>query len=331
MSVFEFFSEENNCEETEEYLNSLANHFEKVLKKELGIDVEKETNDVLEQAMILSAYIVFNHFSGKKNPNVDTDCELQLGRVGPSRLQKWAAAAETEESESQLREAGVKAITTGYRKARDFPYILIMDRLDDMDKSEVVTSLGRPFLNLAKMRDAEVRFFKAVDEHDEEGPYQKWIHKVMSFDGVELYARRIAEEVNKCIRRLEITVEEGNQKEIVTGMIYLSCIPHLKYEEVSPQPAVLIELRTLLVSSIPPEYGHIDAEQYILTEWSKNGEITDEIIDAISLWAASYNVAETYRPSTSKWHKLDIKYSWNNFTKKVISLTREAVMDVEAP
>lgn len=339
MSLFDFLSDDSECEETEAYLNSLADHFEGVLEEEFGIDIEEGTGKITEQATILFAYIVFSNFSGRRNPNVDTDCELQVGRVGQGRLQKWSAAAHSEDAESQLLETGAKAVLGGlsYKEMRDIPHLFVMERMEKMDKSEIDNrTVRRPNFELAKVKDSEIRFLKEIDSHDRTNKYEEWIREVVFFDKAELYARRTAEKIRNHLAEYGFEVQEDNfdrDYEVAAGIFHLSCQPFLhaplKSGDFHPRAAT-VELRELLTSNIPTESGLIDTEYYVTTESFENegrGKVTTEVVDAISSWAACYKDEVAYRP-THQMVEAKAKRPWRKVTKSALGFINEMEVDI---
>lgn len=340
MPLFDFLSDDSECEETEAYLNSLADHFEGVLEEEFEIDIEGGTGKITDQATVLFAYIVFSNFSGRRNPNVDTDCELKVGRVKQGHLQKWSAAAHSEDAESQLLEAGAKAALTdlNYKEIKSIPNTFVLKRLEKVDENKIDNRIvERTNFELAKIKDAEVRFLKAVDTHDRTKNYEEWIQEWILFDKSELYARRIAEKIWSHLAEYGLGVQEDNldrADEVAAGIFYLSCQPFLHAAVKSGNfhlRAATIKLRELLTSDIPTEAGLIDAEYHVLIEsFESEGsrQVTAEVVDAISSWAACYHNEIPYRPTKSHMIKAESKRPWRRVTKSALGFASEMEVDI---
>jgi len=296
MSILDFFSDEqHDCGQTEEYLESVANHLERVLKKEFGIDVHGSLGDTTEKVIRLLNCAVFALSIQDGNPNVDGDCVRERGSVISDRVPKWTSSS----SVPPDPEENPLFMCAGKILYEDETYLKKWERVAAFGLKHWGGE-GETYLGFSKLSDAESLLLREADAHDREKGWKSWLPEVISLREAKLYAIEVANRVGHKLsqRRDEIDprasdLSQGEQA--VVGTYYLALLSHLPEEGIHQSTAVL-ELRKSLAASLSNEAHLRVAETFILLDLSDRDEAT------IKSWALCHHEGKEFYPSERRSH-----------------------------
>ncbi|MCS4198474.1 hypothetical protein [Salinibacter ruber] len=225
MSLFGIFSDDD-CGETEAYLESIADFFESVLRNELRAPVDHPTGDTEVQAKVLLAYMVLACIvTSKENPNVDLDCELAVGGVLQPRLREWTSIAQSSDIQDRLSKHGAKAVMAGagYGEGMEQVWKFVFERHSETG--------GPPIDSIDSLFKAENILFEAINRHDADRHYEEWVSDAVAVKDAKDYGQEMADRIGTHLaENYQIDANSGElsrHEEAVVGTFFLCCLLRL--------------------------------------------------------------------------------------------------------